>query len=49
MHIHVGNRGKPGCIDLGPNTKPSQKEEFTGWWFGTFGLFFHIFGNHHPN
>ena len=21
----------------------------TGWWFGTFGLFFHNIWNHHPN
>jgi len=20
-----------------------------GWWFGTFGLFFHSVGNHNPN
>jgi hypothetical protein len=22
---------------------------YTGWWFGTFGLFFHSVGNNHPN
>ena len=37
--------GKWDAIDI----SGKSKRQYTGWWCGTFGLFFHSVGTNHPN
>jgi len=42
--------GDASNSSYGTETNQTNKSDMIGWWFGTFGLFFHHIGNnHHPN